>query len=210
LGLVIDLIFAKVKTLAIDLSTKTGWALFEDGVYRTSGYLPKVTVDDFNVNNDPNKSPSYPMNLIVAAEAVAAHVKRLIEDQAPDHIVIENTVRGRNRHTQRLLEFLHFCFLKTVAGRTFTYMDPSEWRSVVELRLSKDDKKNNGLVSKGKKRGRINKKHLAVRMVNELYSLGLKIKDNDQADAILLGLAYETRAKTQKAAPLETQPFDPS
>ena len=116
-------------------------------------------------------------------------------DKKPDHIVIENSVKGRNRHTQRLIEWIHFCVVKLLQITPFSYLDPSEWRCSVGLRLNKDQKKNNQDVSKGKKRGRIGKKHLAVNMVNEKYDLKLKLKDNDQADAILLGLAYSIKDK---------------
>ena len=47
----------------------------------------------------------------------------------------------------------------------------------------------------GKKRGKISKKHLAVRMVNDLYGKQLKLKDNDEADAILMGQAYVNRSQ---------------
>jgi hypothetical protein len=72
-------------------------------------------------------------------------------------------------------------------------MDTSEWRKIVGLWMSKEDKKNNRQVSIGKKRGKITKKHLSVRMVNEKFNKSLKLKDNDEADAILLGLAYVTK-----------------
>jgi hypothetical protein len=69
------------------------------------------------------------------------------------------------------------------------YMDPSEWRKIVDLKLSKADKDNNKAVKKKEKRGKITRKHLSVRMVNEKFGKSLKIKDNDEADAILLGFA---------------------
>jgi hypothetical protein len=72
-------------------------------------------------------------------------------------------------------------------------MDPSQWRKILEMRLSKDQKENNKLVSKGVKRGRVTKKHLSVNMTNTKFGLKLKLKDNDISDAILLGLAYITK-----------------
>jgi hypothetical protein len=39
-------------------------------------------------------------------------------------------------------------------------------------------------------RGKITPKHLAVQKSNELYGLELKLKDDDIADAILLGRAF--------------------
>jgi hypothetical protein len=39
-------------------------------------------------------------------------------------------------------------------------------------------------------KGKVTTKHLAVRLVNSVYGLGLKQKDNNDADAICLGLAF--------------------
>lgn len=182
------------RVLALDASTKTGWALFTEGSYVSSGALEPVRAVDFNVNKDPNLSPQYPYNIIDAAEGMAQSILTLVLENKPDSIVIENTVKGRNRHTQRLLEFIHSAILRALRGvAPLCYMDPSEWRSILGMRLSKDQKKNNKDVSAGKKRGRIGKKHLSVAMANERFGLSLKLKDNDQADAILLGLAYVTR-----------------
>lgn len=184
---------SNLRTLALDLSTKTGWSLFIDAELTASGGTGHVPVEGFNVNADPHLNPLYPYNVVDAAEKVVDLSMVLIAEHKPDIVVVENTVKGRNRHTQRILEFIHSAFLRRVRGVVpMVYMDVSEWRKLVELRLSKDDKKNNRDVSAGKKRGRVTRKHLSVRMVNQRFGMKLKIKDNDQADAILMGLAYAT------------------
>jgi hypothetical protein len=189
-----------MRILALDASTKTGWALFVDGKLTESGALPAMPVEDFNVNKDPQKAPKYPYNVVDGALRIAEGIKALVEKcDAVDVVVIENTNKGKNRHTQRLLEFMHFCILIMLRSmpKQMEYMDTSEWRSLVGLWMTKDDKKNNRDVSAGKKRGKITKKHLAVRTVNERYGMKLKQKDNDQADAILLGQAYIQKRETQ-------------
>jgi hypothetical protein len=179
-----------VRILALDLSTKTGWALFESGKLIESGTLEKVEIHDFNVNKHPNKSPYYPNNIFNAALGVGGSVCNLIHSKKSDFVVIENSVKGRNRHTQRLIEWVHFAVLDKILGLVLLkYMDPSEWRKIVDLKLSKADKDNNKAVKKKEKRGKITRKHLSVRMVNEKFGKSLKIKDNDEADAILLGFA---------------------
>ncbi len=190
------------RVLALDLSTKVGWALFVDGVYEASGALPQVKIPDFNVNADPNLSPLYPWNLMDGADRVGQSIDELfVAKGTPATVVIEQTVRGKNRHTQRCLEWIHGAVLRAVRGRTtLCYLDPSEWRRIVDMRLSNEQKKNNKDVSAGKKRGRIGKKHLSVAMVNEKFGLNLKLKDNDQADACLLGLAYVTRRAKELSA----------
>jgi hypothetical protein len=186
-----------MRVLSLDASTKSGWALFVDGKLSESGALAPVKVYDFNVNKDPQKSPNYPWNLMEAARDVYRLLRKVIWTHRPDKIVVENTNKGRNRHTQRILEFIHHDLLlelKEVPER-LVYMDTSEWRSLVGLWMSKDDRKNNRDVKSGKKRGKISKKHLAVRMVNEKYGKQLKLKDNDEADAILMGQAYVNRSQ---------------
>ena len=155
--------------------------------------MEPVSVEDFNVNKDPQLSPKYPYNVVDGAARVCGIVRELILKLTPlDIIVVENTNKGKNRHTQRILEFIHRDLLELFRYLSIpmVYMDTSEWRKIVGLWMSKEDKKNNRDVSAGKKRGRINKKHLAVRMVNEKYGKKLKLKDNDEADAILMGEAF--------------------
>lgn len=189
-----------MRVLALDASTKSGWALFVDGQLSNSGVLDPVPVEDFNVNKDPQLSTKYPYNIVEGARKITAQVLDLVRRCGTlDVVVIENTNKGKNRHTQRILEFMHFCILVMLQElpQKMAYMDTSEWRKIVGLWMTKDDLKNNRDVKAGKKRGKVTKKHLAVRMVNEKYpDLKLIQKDNDQADAILLGLAYVTRSQT--------------
>jgi hypothetical protein len=189
-----------MRILALDLSTKTGWALFEEALLIESGNIPQEKIADFNVNADPNFSPLYPWNMIDGAWRLRDRVMDLVQLKEPERVVIENTVKGRNRHTQRILEWIHLAVLLRLqeefprSANAIAYMDPSEWRKILDMRLSKDQKKNNRDVSAGKKRGRIGKKHLSVAMVNEKFGKKLKLKDNDEADAILLGLAFVVKS----------------
>jgi len=186
-----------MRVLALDASTKCGWALFVDGELKESGALRPVFVEGFNPNSpEVTRDPHYPYNTVYAAREVASLVRRLVWEKGPlDKLVCENTNKGKNRSTQRILEFIHYALLSLFEQRQdlFCYMDTSEWRKIVGLWMSKEDKKNNRQVSIGKKRGKITKKHLSVRMVNEKFNKSLKLKDNDEADAILLGLAYVTK-----------------
>lgn len=184
-----------MRALALDLSTKTGFAVFDNENLVEYGLL-RVKVMDFNVNLDPNKSGLYPFNIVDAANEMGHKVASLFLRIKPNEVIIENTVKGRNRHTQRILEFIHKSTLEELRnlGTKPIYLDPSEWRSEIALRLTTEDKNNNRLVSQGKKRGRVTKKHLSVRFANAAYSLSLKIKDNDIADAICLGRAWQSRS----------------
>jgi hypothetical protein len=200
-----------MRVLSLDASTKTGWALFVDGKLADSGALTPVKVADFNVNDhETQKKPAYPYNIVDAALTIAREIREFLTRVAvrPDIVVVENTNKGKNRHTQRVLEFMHFCILMMLRElpQKMVYMDTSEWRKIVGLEATKEDKKQNAKLSAAKKaakkkgvkldkkalgiRGKINVKHRAVRMVNEKYGKNLKMKDNDQADAILMGEAY--------------------
>ena len=71
------------------------------------------------------------------------------------------------------------------------YLDTTEWRRLVQLRLSEKDKENNKLAKKKKKgHTKITTKHLSVRLANETFGLKLLKKQNDEADAICLALAF--------------------
>lgn len=201
------------RVLSLDISTSTGWALFVEGKLESSGLLPKVLIEDFNVNKDPQKSPAYPYNIVTAAEKVVDQIEDLIATLGGvGALVVENTNKGKNRNTQRALEFIHLTFLKRIQNKLpMSYMDTSEWRKAVGMWMSKEDKKANAALSKAKKaaaaagqkvdkkalgiKGSVNKKHLAVRMSNDLYGLTLKQKDNDIADAILMGRAFTQRTQ---------------
>lgn len=180
-----------MKILSLDLSSSTGYSVLEDGRLIDYGTIV-VKVEDFNVNNNPELSIKYPYNMVDAANQMANKIADLVRRSCPTHIVIENTVKGRNRHTQRILEFIHKSVLDELRdlNTPIAYKDPSWWRSKMEVRLTKEDKKNNQLVSQGKKRGRIGKKHLSVRHANSLFDLQLKLKDDDIADSIMLAFAY--------------------
>lgn len=84
------------------------------------------------------------------------------------------------------------------------------WRTNLGLKMSKEQKRANAKLSKAKRaaeemhtkldksalgiRGKVTKKHLAVAHANTTFNLHLKMKDNNEADAICLGLAFLNHA----------------
>lgn len=186
--------------LALDLSTKTGYAVFDNGTLTHYGQVD-VKIEDFNVNDRPEKASSYPWNILTAVSSMMNHIQELVNKFNPDFIAVENTCgRSRNRNTQRVLEFLHYGFLQLLIHNNlqnkFKYLDVSEWRKITNLRLTKEDKKKNKDVKSGKCKGRITSKHLSVRQANQLFNLKLKLKDNNASDAIMLGFAYLEQTKS--------------
>ena len=209
-----------MKVLCIDLSTHMGWAVLEGHIIQGDpDPSPKLLVhgtahifdDKTNLVKLANHL-GYPANYRRAADIQAANVLSLMVKHQPDAIVIEETNGGRNRYTQKLLEFLHYRVTEVIhqAPCRVVYLDSSEWRSNLGLKMTKEQKKANAklrkamreAVAKGEKvvkkklgiKGLINPKHVAVNHANTTFGLTLKMKDNDAADAICLGLAFFNNA----------------
>jgi hypothetical protein len=190
-----------MKVLALDVSTKSGWAVFEEGKLTRHGLIqnPKTILE----------YGPYPWNYLIATETMAQRLLELAWKELPDVIVIEETNKSRQRYSQKALEFIHCGILHRLAKETrikVFYINSSEWRKVLGQAMSKEDKKNNrklntekGLATiTGRKldkaalgiKGKVTKKHLSVRWVNETFGFDMKVKDNDICDAICLGSAY--------------------
>ena len=174
-----------MKVLGLDLSTKTGWAVIADGNLIAYGLLhcEKRTPD-------PSLVPDY--EYIRRAQEMAERIHTLICERTPDYIYIEATNAGRNRGPQKLLEMLHCLLLVRLQhnepfAKLVRYIDTSAWRTMIGLKLTTNDKKNNKLVRRKLKRGKITSKHLSVRWANQKFLLSLKIKDHDIADALAVG-----------------------
>jgi Holliday junction resolvasome RuvABC endonuclease subunit len=174
-----------MKVLGLDVSTKTGFAvisggtLIEKGLIQTPAVIMENRVEDFST--------------LRRAEVMAQDIMRLIVRHQPDLICIEQTNAGRFRGAQKQLEFIHCLILFYLCneqmgnyGDCLRYVDTSKWRSTLGVKLSKDQRKHNKNVKSKVARGKITPKHLAVAWANEKYGLFLKLKDNDQADAIAL------------------------
>lgn len=199
-----------MKILSFDISSKTGWALLEGD--RAPDAVPsilergRVTVQDLGFES-VIAAGQYPWSFIDVARAMAGQIVELTRKYEPDHIVIEDTSESKNRFAQKLLEWIHFATLTAMlaafgglVAEKLTYVQVGSWRSTLDLRMSKADKKNNASVSAAKRagvskaslglKGKVTKKHLALRFVEEKFKLKLKVKDNDIADSICLGTAY--------------------
>jgi hypothetical protein len=191
-----------MRILALDISTKTGYAVFEDGELKRHGLI--------QLEKKILEYGKYPDCYLKATSDQADRLVALVELEQPDIVVVEETNKARAPYTQKCLEFIHCVFLFQMKNRGLLervrHIKAGVWRQKLGLVLTKEDKKANTKLAKAKKkaeqtgqkldrtalgiRGRINKKHVAVRYVNEHYNLNFKVKDNDKADAICLGAAY--------------------
>lgn len=193
-----------MKLLSLDISTNTGYALLD-----MERGIPLLWGNVWNEEKIETFAP-YPYSYLFAAEAIAGTIYDIVVRHNPDQIVIEETNKGKNRYTQKILEFLHCCVLKKFAectiSRNIFYISTSVWRQKVGIELTKEQKKANAKLSKAKSKaggkltydqkkalglkGRTTKKHVAVEVANARFGLQLLQKDNDIAEAIMLGIAF--------------------
>jgi hypothetical protein len=191
-----------VKVLGLDISTSAGWALATESQLVDFGHI------ELEKNVYAYGNGQYPWNYDQASEAMSVRLWELALRTEPDIIIIEETNLGKSRYAQKILEFTHKSLLARLRDwkGTVIYVSSSSWRQALGLTMTKEDKKNNAKLSRAKKaaatfgvkldkkalgiRGKVNKKHIALRYVNENYGLKLKVKDNDAADAICLTAAY--------------------
>ena len=145
--------------------------------------------------------------MVDKANHQALSLFKLVEKWAPKAIVIEMTNLGKNRWSQRALEFCHFALLGKLRSLNIPiyYLDSSAWRKTMKVGLSKEQKASNAKLSKAKSSakkankkldkkalgiaGKVTKKHAALIRVKELLDLDFKMKDNDLCESLLLGLA---------------------
>lgn len=215
-----------MRVLSLDISSHAGYAVVDKGgklmpdqfsaeAVREDDDARFVLVDYGVVENKESVASfgEYPMSLYRAAHSLATRLAGLITKHKPEVIVIEETNLGKNRYSQKLLEYTHALLLSELENhlsRQYTgpvvYLDTSAWRHALGLRLDKDQKKQNARLSKAKRnaaelgrkldkkalgiKGKVTWKHLSVEHANSFFSLSLKQKDNDIADAINLALAF--------------------
>lgn len=181
--------------LGLDISSNTGWALFENENLICCGLLA-----------NPTKTYEFPWGFYSWSKNTASAIADLVFKYAHvDKIVIERTNLGRNREFQTYLEWIHGFFLLNIdkinLNEKICYVDTSQWRKKINLKLSTDQRKQNKFINvqhkngvqnvlqNGKRIGKVTSKHLSVNYVNDNYSMNFKLKHNDIADAICIALS---------------------
>lgn len=191
-----------MNVLALDVSTKTGWAYFKDGKLESYGTIfPDKGKEDFG---------TYPLNYVLYTEYLIDRVIEQIivpmgQDFAWTEVVIEETNSSKNCYSQKQLEFLHCYLIKRLhlLNKTPKYIRTGEWRKATESKMSKEEKALNAKIARIKKKtgkklakidgkvvGRKGRKHVALRVVQQMFGIDLKIKSEDAADAILLAVGF--------------------
>lgn len=114
-------------------------------------------------------------------EKVRNLIKNLHEKYGVNTIVVEDVYYSRNQKVFKTLAFLQgmiFGFCKEL-GITVEFMLPASWRKIL------------GLNKKGAKRDELKKR--AIEYVKD--TLGIEVKDDDEADGICIGLAFIKKNK---------------
>ncbi len=144
-----------MKILALDISTKTGWAIFETGVAQPVAF--GVFENPIAANSMP-----YPASFLKVARAHASWLKDAVRfdpartvftekiEMWPNRfsaVVIEETNKtGRfgSRHSQKLLEFLHYAtvevLLESYRVDQIKYVNTSDWRKKLNLSVAETKK----------------------------------------------------------------------
>jgi len=195
------------RILALDMSTKTGWALLvsgEDLLLENYGQVPQIHTP----------IGEYPQSFVEWAYAVYEKIVELIDNNAPDVLVIEETSAGSKAiYTQKILEWIHFLVAKLIKETNIkvVYLLTEQWRRETGCKMSKEESTHNKNVRKyksknktkiayndsGKRIGRLTRKHVNIRRANEVFGEffeePLRKKDEDLADSLLLGYCYHLR-----------------
>jgi Holliday junction resolvasome RuvABC endonuclease subunit len=182
------------KVLGLDISTKTGFAVIEDGKLLSYGLLKTSNTQSQRLQD---------LEMYFRAHKANSAIFEKIEEESPDYIFAEQTNAGKFRSSQKQLEFIHCLFLQALAIHSRTnklyYVDTSRWRSDLSIKLTKDQRKHNKSVKDGVARGKVTPKHLAVLWANNMFNLKLLKKDHDIADAIALAyFGYTKSLESQK------------
>jgi hypothetical protein len=189
-----------MNLLAIDLSaTKPGWAFFEGDQLKGFGTLhTEVKPQDFG---------AYPFSYPKFARHVGCRVAGLVGEKRPEQVVLEETTPGSQTYSQKQLEMVHAAFLEEVEklGIPVSYIRTGTWRKCVGCYQNSEEKRLNAKIGRmkaksgdkakpvkidGKVVGKKTKKHVSLRRFQEIFGIELKLKDNDAAEAALLGKAF--------------------
>jgi len=197
-----------MRVLALDISTNAGWAILEGN----PGEIPKIIETGIVANDKPVSAfGEYPWSFVLASRAVSRQLAEIAKfahtNKDVTAVVVEESnkaARFTSRYSQKIIEFLHCQFLNEMMdyGLRVVYVNTSDWRKTIGANLTKADKALNQKVRKLKKsgdknalkalgvRGKIGKKHVAVRYVNTTFGTSYKMKDNDICDAICQGVSF--------------------
>ena len=114
-----------MRVLSCDQSTKiTGWSVFEDGSYVKSGVI------DLHLSKETTEKRSAKM---------AVEICKLIEENKPDVVVIEEVAMQSNAQTLKLLARIQGVAIGFCAAHDIPLhiLEPTKWRSALLYKQGK-------------------------------------------------------------------------
>jgi len=165
-----------MKILGLDISTAcTGYAVKEDGYIRV-GHI---------------KTP-YKLKSFSALLYQAENIKKLIEEEKPDIMVIEDTYLKENFKTVKLMNMLRgYVYVYSV----FKGIEVHPNYNTVHARRI--------LGLKGINKRGLTRKQRKEKVMQFLASLGYKVEQDDEADALILVLAFEKERRLKWEKPMK-------
>lgn len=131
-----------MRFISLDISMSTGYAIFEGSSLVEYG---KIVEKDVTLSAD---DCHYPYNFLLMARAISSRIIDIIKKKDIDHIVIEETNKGRDRYAQKKLEFLHCCLAMDLFSYGYPveridYISTSTWRKTIDLKLKPEHRELN-------------------------------------------------------------------
>lgn len=206
------------RWISLDISTNTGFTIFAKNAAKDSnGYIidsyglinAKITDYKSDIKKYSDFPDIYPVNFLYTSMVLAKEIRTLIREEKIEYVVIEHTEKGKQRLSQRTLEWFHFaiCNMLLEIEVPFKYLLVSDWRKEVSCYIKcwpeyiaynkqiKTAKKTAVPTKKGRILARIDgrvvskidQKKLSIIIANQTYDLN--ISDDNIADAINIGTA---------------------
>lgn len=202
--------------ISLDLSTKPGFAILRsDGTVMASG------------TSRPSRliAGEYPQSYVSHAETVIESlIHKLVthlhfnQKNSMDvtTIAVEETTSSSQNYSQKILEFIHYDFLKQAPvifpNAKVVYLRDGIWKSLTGARMTDAEKKNNAKIGRLKKKKaeanpqlkriivkkdkegnpvrRVTEQDAYIRRANEVYGLDLGRENEDEAAALLIAKAF--------------------
>ena len=183
--------------VALDISTKTGFAVFsKESLVKYGTIFQEKT---------PLQFGPYPIGFVLFADKLSQDILSLVKSFGAEEVVIEETNASRQNYSQKILEFIHFAVVKSLCSNQIkvNYVRTGVWRQITGSNQNAEEKKLNAKISRIKKKtgkkiakidgkvvGKKTRKHSSIRSFANHFGIELKRKEEDAAEAALLGLAF--------------------
>jgi len=158
------------RVLALDQASVAGYCVLIEGEIKESGKWTSQGID-------------YPHKI----RWLEVKMEELIDKYDIEVVVVETPMRGVNMTTFHKLSGLYFTTIDLALRKELSYFayGPSSWRKILGFKQGR-----------GVKRAEL--KQQAIDYVNENTELNLKNSQDDEAEAVCIGMAYHKQTTKEK------------